>query len=64
MVTGIERLTDTIDPVVRLRGLCTGVTLEDIRQDLSVSRRTVEIGSKLHRMWTCQPSSDERLPEF
>ena len=38
-----ERLKDIIDLAVRLQGSRTGVTLEDIQQDLSVvSRRTAE----------------------
>ena len=37
-----ERLKDIIDLAVRLQGSRAGVTLEDIQQDLSVSRRTAE----------------------
>ena len=37
-----ERLKDIIDLAVRLHGSRAGVTLEDIQQDLSVSRRTAE----------------------
>ena len=37
-----ERLKDIIDLAVRFQGSRAGVTLEDIQQDLSVSRRTAE----------------------
>ena len=37
-----ERLKHIIDLAVRLQGSRSGVTLDDIRQDLSVSRRTAE----------------------
>ena len=37
-----ERLKDIVDLAVRLQGSRAGVTLEDIQQDLSVSRRTAE----------------------
>ena len=37
-----ERLKDIIDLAARLQGSRAGVTLDDIQQDLSVSRRTAE----------------------
>ena len=37
-----ERLKDIMDLAIRLQGTRAGITLDDIRQELSVSRRTAE----------------------